>query len=54
MNRGHNIIRSWVTEKYSIEDIYAEAEKLQKQGYYTCIVNNEDETFSIEVFTICD
>lgn len=54
MNRGHNLIRSWITEKYSIEDVYMEVEKLQQQGYYTCIVNNEDETFSIEMFTICD
>lgn len=54
MNRGHNLICSWITEKYSIADVYEEARKLQEQGYYTCIVNNEDETFSIEVFIISD
>ena len=54
MNRGHNLICSWITEKYSITDVYEEARKLQEQGYYTCIVNNEDETFSIEVFIISD
>lgn len=54
MNRGHNLIYSWITEKQSITDVYSEAEKLQKQGYYTHIINNGDETFSIEVFTICN
>lgn len=54
MNRGHNIVRSWITEKFSEEDVCIEAEKLQKQGYYTWIVYNTDETFSIEVFIIND
>lgn len=54
MNRGHDLLLSWTTEKYTINEVYVEAKKLQEQGFYTYIIDDENDTFRIMVFKIND
>lgn len=54
MKQGHKLRLAWEITSTDWEELFQQVQELIPQGYYTCIVDNLEETYTLLVFELSE